>query len=212
MLWMWNSLSRSYPTSGDSWKMDTGLHVFAITYRPVLGIIDTDEFFWLQRCRWFGWMLIAPSCCSIYSILLFPMKLHTCVDMYFIKNQIVSIHWLISFHRLGFIPINIFMFSISEPGNIYIEFWWIPNRIYSLYIWLQFINIYKYHIYIQFPSGGDIFCLKNFDTFTRISVCVSKMNAVACAQLTVQMSTLFKKYLYRQRKCTKHGTANVWLW
>ena len=30
-------------------------------------------------------------------------------------------------------------------------------------------------------SGGDIFCLKNFDTFTRTSVRVSKMNAVASA-------------------------------
>ena len=31
------------------------------------------------------------------------------------------------------------------------------------------------------PSGG-IFCLKIFDTFTRTSVHVSKMNAVACTQ------------------------------
>ena len=32
------------------------------------------------------------------------------------------------------------------------------------------------------PSGRDIFCLKNFDTFTRTAVRVSKMNAVARAQ------------------------------
>ena len=31
------------------------------------------------------------------------------------------------------------------------------------------------------PSGRDIFCLKNFDTFTGASVRVSKMNAVATA-------------------------------
>ena len=42
-------------------------------------------------------------------------------------------------------------------------------------------------------SGRNIFCLKNFDTFTRIFVRVSKMNAVARAQLTCQMLTLLKK-------------------
>ena len=36
------------------------------------------------------------------------------------------------------------------------------------------------------PSGWGIFCLKNFDTFTRISVRVSKMNAVAQAQLNFE--------------------------
>ena len=40
------------------------------------------------------------------------------------------------------------------------------------------------------PSGRDIFCLKNFDTFTRTSVDVSKINAVARAYLTYQMLTL----------------------
>ena len=44
-------------------------------------------------------------------------------------------------------------------------------------------------------SGRDIFCLKNFDTFTRTSVRVSKMNAVAHARLTVQLLTLLQKYL-----------------
>ena len=46
----------------------------------------------------------------------------------------------------------------------------------------------------QSLSGRDIFCLKNFDTF-RTSVRVSKMNAVARAQLPVQMLTLLQKYL-----------------
>ena len=32
------------------------------------------------------------------------------------------------------------------------------------------------------PSGWDIFCLKNFDIFTRTSIRVSKMNAVARSQ------------------------------
>ena len=44
------------------------------------------------------------------------------------------------------------------------------------------------------PSGRDIFCLKNFDTFARTTVRVSKMNAVARAQLTFQMLTLLQKY------------------
>ena len=39
-------------------------------------------------------------------------------------------------------------------------------------------------------AGRDIFCLKNFDTFTRTPVRVSKMKAVAHAQLTFLMLTL----------------------
>ena len=45
------------------------------------------------------------------------------------------------------------------------------------------------------PSGRDIFCLKNFDTFTRTPVRMSKMNAVARAQFTFQMLTLLPKHL-----------------
>ena len=45
----------------------------------------------------------------------------------------------------------------------------------------------------QSPSGRDIFCLKNFDTFTRTPVRVPKINAVASAQLTFQMLTLLQK-------------------
>ena len=41
------------------------------------------------------------------------------------------------------------------------------------------------------------------DTFTRTSVRVSKMNAVARAQLTVQMLTLLQKYLYCQSQYSK---------
>ena len=43
------------------------------------------------------------------------------------------------------------------------------------------------------PSGQDIFCLKNFDTFTSTPVRVSKMNAGARAQLTFQMLTFLQK-------------------
>ena len=41
-------------------------------------------------------------------------------------------------------------------------------------------------------SGGDIFCLKNFVTFTRTPVRVSKINAVARSQSTFQTLTLLK--------------------
>ena len=37
------------------------------------------------------------------------------------------------------------------------------------------------------PSGRDIFCLKNVDTFTKTPVRVSNMDAVARAQLTFQI-------------------------
>ena len=47
------------------------------------------------------------------------------------------------------------------------------------------------------PSGQDIFCFKNFDTFTRTPVGVSKMNAVARTLLTFQMLTLIQKYIPR---------------
>ena len=43
-------------------------------------------------------------------------------------------------------------------------------------------------------AGRDIFCLKNVDTFTGTPVRVSKMNAVARAQLIFQMVTLLKKH------------------
>ena len=48
----------------------------------------------------------------------------------------------------------------------------------------------------EYPSGRDILCLKMFDTFTRTSVRVSKMNADARTQLTFQMFTLFQIYVY----------------
>ena len=53
------------------------------------------------------------------------------------------------------------------------------------------------------PSGRDIFCLKNFDTFTRTPVRVSKMNAVARAKLTYQMINLLQRYIYHQNQCSK---------
>ena len=60
------------------------------------------------------------------------------------------------------------------------------------------------------PLGRDIFCLKNFDTFPRTPVPVSIMNAVARAQLTLQMSTLLKNIYTARASIQQHGTANVW--
>ena len=45
------------------------------------------------------------------------------------------------------------------------------------------------------PPQFDIFCLKIFDTFKRTPVRVSKMNAVARAQLTFQVLTLLQKHI-----------------
>ena len=83
--------------------------------------------------------------------------------------------------------------------------------------------LYRYYIFISWsirhesegwgfesPSGRDIFCLKNFDTFTRTLFRVSKMNAVASAQSTFQMSTLLKNIYTAKASVQKHGTANVW--
>ena len=61
MLWMWNSLSRGSPASGDSWKMDTGASMFChnnwcaikIAHQsdrvPVL--LTTSLSFRLEHCR-----------------------------------------------------------------------------------------------------------------------------------------------------------------
>ena len=43
-------------------------------------------------------------------------------------------------------------------------------------------------------SDQDILCLKNIDTFSRIPVRVSKINAVVHAQLTFKMLNLLQKY------------------
>ena len=48
----------------------------------------------------------------------------------------------------------------------------------------------------QPPSGRCIFCLKNFDTFTKTPDRVSKINAVVRAQLTFQMLTLHQNIYY----------------
>ena len=45
---------------------------------------------------------------------------------------------------------------------------------------------------VRVPPGRDIFCLKDFVTFTRTSVRVSKMNAVVRAQLTFQTLPLLQ--------------------
>ena len=61
--------------------------------------------------------------------------------------------------------------------------------------WLNEVAIvYKLRL-----MAGFIFCLKIFDTFTRTSVRVSKMNAVSHAQLTFQMLPLIKKNIYNAR-------------
>ena len=56
---------------------------------------------------------------------------------------------------------------------------------------------------LEFLTGRDIFCHNNFDTFTRTSVRLSKMNALAHAQLTFQMLSLLHQYLYHHSQYSK---------
>ena len=46
----------------------------------------------------------------------------------------------------------------------------------------------------------------------QIKACVSKMNAVARAQLTFQMLTLLQNIYTTRDSIQRHGTANVWPW
>ena len=75
--------------------------------------------------------------------------------------------------------------SISAiwPDNSMLKWTWKPSVIYMC-------------VYIYIYICRDIFCLKNFDPFTRTPVGVSKMNAVARAQLTYRMFTLLQKIVY----------------
>ena len=82
---------------------------------------------------------------------------------------------------------------------------WFPIRQYKHY----FVHI---STTLCIHSSCPCFANRYADIFTRTSVRVSKMNAAARAQLTFQMLTLLKKYLYRQGQCSKHETANVWPW
>ena len=56
---------------------------------------------------------------------------------------------------------------------------------------------------VPVPLKSKYFLSQNFDTSTRISVRVPKMNAVARAQLAFQMLTLLQKYLYHQSQYSK---------
>ena len=96
--------------------------------------------------------------------------------------------------------------------------WWCPRRVNISNV--NFTNIYIYHqsqyskiwdskclalitqmlrafginpkVGLRVPLRSRHFCRRNFDTFTRISVRVSKMNDVARAQLTFQVLTLLQ--------------------
>ena len=59
------------------------------------------------------------------------------------------------------------------------------------------------------PSDRDIFCLKIFDTFKRTAVRVSKMNAVARAQLTIQILTFAT---YNKISLVKETSSSFQLW
>ena len=58
--------------------------------------------------------------------------------------------------------------------------------------------------------GGRVFCLKNFDTFTRTPDRVSQMNAVARAQLTYQMLTLLQRYTKMRHNLKSYSPYIQW--
>ena len=70
-------------------------------------------------------------------------------------------------------------------------------------VWPWYLNRLEYsalirRLGVRVPLRSRHFLSKIFDTFARTPVRVSKMNAVARAQLTFQMLTLLQKYLYHQ--------------
>ena len=72
----------------------------------------------------------------------------------------------------------------------------LSSRRVAIYIYNRKIR----RLGFESPSNRDICCLKKFDTFTRTFVRVSKLNAVARAQLTFQIFTLLKNiYTARAR-------------
>ena len=77
--------------------------------------------------------------------------------------------------------------------------WW---KRFVVYICIAYL--YSYQGYIRFKSWRSRqFLSQNFDTFTRTTFRVSKMNAIARAQLTFQMLTLLQKYLYGHSQYSK---------
>ena len=82
------------------------------------------------------------------------------------------------------------------------------QRIVPWKTWLKFCRRRSEGWEFESLSGRNIFCLKNFDTFKRTSVRVSKMNAVAPTQLTFQMLILLPNIYIAS--IHKHVTAYVW--
>ena len=113
-----------------------------------------------------------------------------------IFNRRFWCRWKIIFHSLKY----------SIDGLcLTLMFWVLKMTAIQSVHWLMIMYIYIYN--------EDIFCLKNFDTFTRTFVHVSKVNAVALAQLIFQILHLLKQNIYTDRtSINNNGLANVWPW
>ena len=59
------------------------------------------------------------------------------------------------------------------------------------------------------PSGRDMFCLKNFDTFTRTPVRVSKMNAVARVNVNFIYIYIYIYILWASDRDVKAYTSGI---
>ena len=53
MLWMWNSLSRGFPASGDSWKIDTGASMFCHNNWCAIKIAHQTQPWYIFRAHFF---------------------------------------------------------------------------------------------------------------------------------------------------------------
>ena len=99
--------------------------------------------------------------------------------------------WIYIMYSYIYIFIYIYMTTpISIPSEPVFKTW--DSNCPALIVQIKWLehSAWIRRMGFEFPSDRDIFCLKNFDTFTRTSIRVSKMNAVARAQLTLPVRLL----------------------
>ena len=82
----------------------------------------------------------------------------------------------------------------------------IPGTFAILRIWQEAHRAWIRRLAVHFPTGRDIFCLKNFDIFSRSSVRESKMNAFAHAQY---IATHFMFVWKEKQRNVQHTFLNM---
>ena len=125
-----------------------------------------------------GWVFVYPSCRDIFCLKNFDIFKRTSVRVSAITD--------VARAQLAYQILTLIKKNYLYHQTKYQKVW--ANKCLALIG--QILRAF------ESTSGRDIFCLKNFETFTRTSVRVSKTNAVARAQLTFQMLTLLQKYVW----------------